>query len=94
MDILEEFARKIALVISAGNSLLAVMKEQQEVDNRNLIVYAFVRKTVRVLACLKNLIITGFDEEAQILARALIETRINFDYFLLIAAEDYKSAFY
>jgi len=92
MDLLEEFAGKIDLIILAGHNLLDVMKQEQKVDERNLIVYTFVRKTIRIVASLMNLVKTGFEEEAQILARALIETRINCDYFLLMAKEDYKNA--
>lgn len=92
MDLLEDYAKKIDLIISAGHNLLDVMKKEQRVDERNLIVYTFVRKIIRILASLVNLVKTGFEEEAQILARALIETRINCDYFLLMAKEDYKNA--
>jgi hypothetical protein len=91
VDIVEEL-KKIDLIVSAGDKLIDVMTQEQPVADRNLIVYALVHKSIRILAALKNLIVTGFANEAQILARALIETQINLDYFLTLAKEDYKSA--
>src|SRR5262249_31511442 len=54
--------------------------------------YAFVRKMVRTMGCFRNLISSGFVEEAQVFGRVLIETRINFEYFLQLAAKDCNSA--
>ena len=88
MDIPE----KIDIIISGGEQLLEIMDGEETIPERNLIVYAFLRKTVRLTLAFKVLVATGFEEEAQILARALIETCINFEYFLVMAKEDWKNA--
>jgi len=78
--------------VSLGEKLLHVMRAAQPPKERNLIIYALLRKTVKLLAAVKNLVLTGFEEEAQILVRVLIETRINFDYFLIMAKKDLYNA--
>lgn len=89
---IDEFQGKIDFIIFASEKLLGIMNQEDPIPERNLIAYAFLRKTVRLAAALKLLVATGYEEEAQILARALIETRINCEYFLLMAKDDWKNA--
>lgn len=72
-------------ILSIGEQLLAVLDRKPKLDRDTLVPYAFLRKTVRLLGAVDRLIASGFEEEAQILVRALIETRINFEYFLVLA---------
>lgn len=87
-----DLPEKIDIIISGGAQLLEILNRGEPISDRNLIVYAFLRKTVRLTVAFMVLVKAGFEEESQILARALIETRINFEYFLLMAKEDYKNA--
>jgi hypothetical protein len=93
MTVKEEFLMKIDVLCSLGNEIIDTIKEDQPIKKENLIVYAFLNKTIRLLLALKTLIFAEFEEESQILVRVLVETRINFDYFLFIAKEDYDKAF-
>lgn len=67
------------------------MDQEQPMPDQNLVIYAFLRKTIGLTSAIRVLVGAGFENEAQILARALIETRINFEYFLDMAKEDYKN---
>jgi len=55
MDIPE----KIDIIISGGAQLLEVMNREEPISDRNLIVYAFLRKTVRLTLAFKVLVETG-----------------------------------
>jgi len=72
---------------SAGTELLRVLEETEDHEGHFLVPYVFLRKCVRLLGAVDELIDSGFEEEAQILARVLVETRIDFEYFLLLAKE-------
>jgi hypothetical protein len=72
-----------------GKLLLPILEKQDPIQKRNILVLLFVRKTLRLLDAMKCLLMYQFDEEAQILIRALFETRITFDYFLILAQNDY-----
>ncbi len=78
-------------VLSTGEYLLGVVDPEQHPEN-SLVPYFFLRKTVRLLGAIDTLISSGFEEEAQVLVRALIETRINFEYFLILAQQSPKKA--
>jgi uncharacterized protein DUF5677 len=51
--------------------------------------YAFLRKSLRLLDAIDRLVGDDLGEEAQVLVRALIETRINLEYFLILASENH-----
>ena len=89
---LKRLIQSLDLSVSTRNYLLGVMKVKGKVIRHNLIPYAFVRKMVRTMGCFRNLISAGFVEEAQVFGRVLIGTRINFEYFLQLAAKDCNSA--
>ncbi len=54
--------------------------------------YAFLRKSMGLLDAVLTLVEGGFAEEAQILARVLVETRIDVEYFLLLAEQSHVRA--
>jgi hypothetical protein len=93
---IKEYLGQIVIACKKGTELILIMEEilgEEPLKNKNVIIYAYLRKTIRLLISTRGLILRGFTEEAQIMARALIETKINFDYFLMIADEDYDKAF-
>jgi len=89
---LDKHLEKVDGLLYFGKKLLHIMAKQGLLQKRNLIVYAFLRKGVRTYDALRCLLLGGFEEETQILARSLIETRINLDYFLMIARDDLEKA--
>src|SRR6187402_1241895 len=76
-----------------GSQLLTVMEQTEGEGGRALIPYAFLRKSMRLLDAIDTLISGGLAEEAQVRVRALIETRINLEYFLILANQDHAKAF-
>jgi len=87
------FIAGIDRVGEVGKHLLPILENQDPIQKRNVLVLLFVRKTLRLLDAMKCLLLYQFDEEAQILVRALFETRITFDYFLILAQKDYDETF-
>jgi len=75
--------------LDIGNRLLKILEKEQPIKKENIIVFYFLRKTLRLLEATICLIKNEFDEEAQITARVLLETKISFDYFLLHAKTEY-----
>lgn len=92
-ELLKAFCKRIDIIVLAGSKLLDFMTSRKKLAQKNFIVYGFVRKTTRILAAIRKLAVTGLHEEGQILARALIETRINLEYFLILIKQfGYKVA--
>lgn len=87
------FVAGIDRACEVGKLLLPILENQDPIQKRNILVLLFVRKTLRLLDAMKCLLMYQFDEEAQILARALFETRITVDYFLILAQKDYDETF-
>jgi len=87
------FVAGIDRACEVGKLLLPILENQDPIQKRNILVLLFVRKTLRLLDAMKCLLMYQFDEEAQILIRALFETRITFDYFLILAQKDYDMTF-
>lgn len=90
---IKTYIDQIEILLPLGIELLDFLKEKQPIQKSNIIIYAFLRKTVRLLKALICLVYEGLEEEAQILVRVLIETKINFDYFLKIASKDFDQTF-
>ncbi len=88
----EEFHKRIEAIRTIGSQLLKVLEEADDPERRGLVPYAFLRKSMRLLAAVSVLVEDSLGEEAQILVRALIETRINLEYFLLLAKENHGKA--
>jgi hypothetical protein len=84
---------QIEALLALGFQLQEVVKERQPLEGKDLIAYAFLRKAMRILLSIRRLVHDGLEEEAQILCRALIETYINFDYFLKLAKVNFEDAF-
>lgn len=76
-----------------GRLLLPILEKQDANQKRNVIVLMFLRKTLRLLDGMKRLLMYHLDEEAEILVRALFETRVTFDYFLILAKQDYDETY-
>jgi len=87
------YLQQIKILMPLGAELLDNMRKEQPIQRENIIIYAFLRKVVRLLVALVGLIKDGFEEEGQILVRVIIETKISFEYFLSIANEDFNKAF-
>jgi hypothetical protein len=87
-----EFRKRIAAIDTVGNQLLRVLEEADDLEGRAIMPYAFLRKSMRLLAAVTVLVEDDLGEEAQVLVRALIETRINCEYFLSLAQENHAKA--
>lgn len=87
------YTTALANVPIVGNELITIIKKQDPIDYKNLIVLAFVRKIVRLIEAIKILIENDFAEEAQVLSRSLFESKITFDYFLILAEKNYDGVF-
>lgn len=76
------YADAINSFVDVGNELNAILLKQKPIDRKNILILVFARKTVRLIEALRNLLGQEFVEEAQILARALLEAKFAFDYVL------------
>ena len=88
----DEFRKRIAAIDAVGNQLLKALEQADDPEGRALVPLAFLRKSMRLLAAVSVLVEQDLGEEAQVLVRALIETRINLEYFLLLAKENHRKA--
>ncbi len=80
---------KILLYVSAmeefkrvGNKLIGLLLKKKANKNKNILILVFTRKVTRLIEALCLLIAEDYDEEAQILARGLLETKFSFDYII------------
>lgn len=85
------FDERVEIVRRAGSGLLRVLEIEDE-EGRTLVPYAFLRKSMRLFDAILVLVERDFAEEAQILARVLVETRIDVEYFLMLAEQDHVRA--
>lgn len=74
------YADAINSFVDVGHELIAILRKKEPIDRENLLTFVFARKTVRIIEALQKLLGEDFTEEAQILARALLETKFAFDY--------------
>jgi hypothetical protein len=88
----EEFHKRVAAIEMVGNQLLKILEEVEDPEGRATMPYAFLRKSMRLLAAVTALVEDDLGEEAQVLVRVLIETRINSEYFLSLAQENHAKA--
>ncbi len=80
-------------IIDFGAALVDALRDRvRSKDGDVLVPFTFLQKAVGLLGAVDKLIDSGFEKEAQILVRALIEARINFDYFLVLAKDNPKKA--
>jgi len=84
---------QIEILLPLGFRLLEAIEEHEPKEGKYLIALGFLRKAMRILLAITILVHQGLEEEAQILCRVLIETYINFDYFLKLARENFEGAF-
>jgi hypothetical protein len=87
------YLEQIEILIPLGFELLKIIEKHEPKEGKYLIAVGFLRKAVRILLAIRTLVHQGLEEEAQILCRALIETYINFDYFLKLAKDNFEKAF-
>lgn len=76
------YADAINSFVDVGHKLHAILLKQKPIDRKNIFVLVFARKTVRLLESMRILLGEEFTEEAQILARALLEVKFALDYVL------------
>jgi hypothetical protein len=84
---------QIEILIPLGFELLEIIEKHEPKEGEYLSALSFLRKAMRILLAITTLVHQGLEEEAQILCRALIETYINFEYFLMLARDNFESAF-
>ena len=76
------YADAINSFVDVGHELITILRQKKTIDKENLLMFVFARKTVRIIEALQKLLGEDLTEEAQILARALLETKFAFDYVL------------
>ncbi len=84
-------AERAEIIRRAGAELLRVLETGDE-EGRTLVPYAFLRKSLGLLDAVLVLVESDHPGEAQVLARVLVETRIDLEYFLMLAEQDHVRA--
>lgn len=82
--------RSLKKLITSGVKLSSALQKIESQSFLDLYTYSVVLKTTNLLYSINLLISVGQILPAQILARVLIETKINLDYLILLLAEDSK----
>lgn len=85
--------QKLKGLSAVAIKMLDVMTPTGEPQRHDLVHYVFLRKTVRLILAIYPLISMHLEEEAQILMRSLVDLKISFNYFSLIAKDDFDKAF-
>jgi len=84
---------RIEQIKSRGNRLLRSVDVDRCIRQNRVdacVILYFLKKALGLLGASECLVEKGYEEEAQILTRAIIELRINFQYFLTAGEDDWK----
>lgn len=92
-DSIGALRERMRTILGFGAALVDALNERVRSKEEDVLVpFAFLRKVMGCLGAVDKLIDSGFEKEAQILVRALIEVRINFEYFFILAKDNPKKA--
>ncbi len=91
MDNFQNYMSEINGCLVYGDSLVDIFQAYLS-KAENKIIYAFLRKSIRITKAIEVLVKSGYEEEAQILVRSLLETKIVLDQFIGDAKKDPQEA--
>lgn len=83
---------RLNALIDVGTACTAFLEPLEPLDLLRMVLFAFAKKTTRLLEAVRCLLREGFDQEAQILARTLVELDIDFLVFVRMSEEDKQKA--
>jgi hypothetical protein len=93
-NLVKVYIDQIEILLPLGMQIFNVLQHKKSLEEKDFLIYAFLRKTIRLLSAIRFLVYHDLVEEAQLLSRVLIETYINLAFFLELAQKDLGEATY